>query len=153
MTVADVDEEAVALVEREHGVEVVAPDDVYAWRVTCSRRVPRRILNDETVPRLRCSVVCGSANNQLADRRHADRLAERGVLYAPDYVANADGLIAGVVEMEGGDTTAALERVAEIRDRLDRLFETAREEGITPLDAADRYAERRMDEGGEPLFP
>jgi leucine dehydrogenase len=97
-------------------------------------------------------VVCGSANNQLAARRHADALAERDVLYAPDYVVNAGGLVSGVTEMEGGDTAEALERVAAVRDRLESMFERARAECITPLAAADRFAEARMAEGGEPLL-
>ena len=154
VTVADVDDDAVAAVEREYGVESVPPDAIYDRN--CDVFAPCAlggVLDDETVPRLRCDVVCGAANNQLAARRHADRLAERGILYAPDYVVNAGGLISGVVELEGGDTDAALARAAGIRDRLEGMFETARAEGITPVAAADRYAERRMHEGGEPLFP
>jgi len=111
------------------------------------------VLDDGTIPRLRCDAVCGAANNQLAARRHAEGLAERGILYAPDYVVNAGGLISGVVELEGGDTADAMERVRGIRDRLERTFETARSEDIIPLAAADRYAERRMEAGGEALFP
>lgn len=154
VTVADVDGEAVERVEREYGVASVPAEEVYD--VDCDVFAPCAlggVLNDETIPRLRCDAVCGSANNQLDERRHADALADRGVLYAPDYVANAGGLVSGVVELEGGSVDDALDRVAEIHDRLERTFGTAREEGITPLAAADRYAERRMDEGGEPLFP
>ena len=154
VTVADVDGEAVERVERAYGVSSTSPEEIYD--VDCDAFAPCAlggVLNDETIPRLRCDVVCGSANNQLAERRHADALAERGVLYVPDYVANAGGLVSGVVEMEGGDTADALVRVSEIRDRLDRVFETAHEEGNTPLAAADRYAERRMAEGGESVFP
>ena len=154
VTVADVDAEAVARAERECGVTSVPAEEIYD--VDCDVFAPCAlggVLNDETIPRLRCDAVCGSANNQLGERRHADELAERGILYAPDYVANAGGLISGVVELEGGDTDAALERVVGIRDRLDRIFETARTEGVTPAAAADRYAERRMREGGESLFP
>ena len=154
VTVADVDAGAVERVEREYGVASVPAEEVYD--VDCDVFAPCAlggVLNDETIPRLRCDAACGSANNQLDERRHADALADRGVLYAPDYVANAGGLVSGVVELEGGSVDDALDRVAEIHDRLERTFETAREEGITPLAAADRYAERRMDEGGEPLFP
>ena len=154
VTVADVDGAAVERVEREYGVDSVPAGEVYD--VDCDVFAPCAlggVLDDETIPRLRCDAVCGSANNQLAARPHADALAERGILYAPDYVANAGGLISGVVEMAGGDTAAALDRAASIRDRLERIYETARAEGITPVAAADRYAERRMRAGGEPLFP
>jgi leucine dehydrogenase len=153
VVVADVDDDAVAAVEREFGVESVAPDAIYDE--LCDAFAPCAlggVLNDETIPRLACEVICGSANNQLAARRHADALAERDILYAPDYVVNAGGLVSGVTEMEGGDTAAALERVAAVRDRLETMFETARAEGITPLAAADRFAETRMAEGGEPLL-
>ncbi|WP_254832117.1 Glu/Leu/Phe/Val dehydrogenase family protein [Haloglomus salinum] len=150
VVVADVDEEAVAAVEEEFDVESVAPEAIYDE--PCDAFAPCAlggVLNDETISRLECDIVCGSANNQLAARRHADALAERGILYAPDYVVNAGGLVAGVTEMEGGDTAEALERVAAVRDRLESIFETARAEGITPLAAADRFAEARMAEGGE----
>lgn len=150
VVVADVDEAAVAAVRDEFGVGSVAPDAVYDE--PCDAFAPCAlggVLNDDTVPRLRCDVVCGSANNQLAERRHADALAERGILYAPDYVVNAGGLVSGVVELEGGDPAAALERVGAVRDRLATMFRTARETGSTPLAAADRFAEARMAEGGE----
>jgi leucine dehydrogenase len=150
VVVADVDADAVAAVEEEFDVESVAPDAIYDE--PCDAFVPCAlggVLDDETIPRLECDVVCGSANNQLAERRHADALAERDILYAPDYVVNAGGLVAGVTEMEGGDTAEALERVAAVRDRLASIFETARAEDITPLAAADRFAEARMAEGGD----
>lgn len=153
VVVADVDDEAVAAVEDEFGIESVTPDAIYDE--PCDAFAPCAlggVLDDETTPRLRCDVVCGSANNQLAERHHADTLAERGILYAPDYVVNAGGLVSGVTEMEGGDHAAALERVAAVRDRLETMFTTAREEGITPLAAADRFAEARMAEGGEPTL-
>lgn len=154
VTVADVGGAAAGRAEREHGVDSVDPGGIYD--VDCDVFAPCAlggVLNDGTIPRLRCSVVRGSANNQLGARRHADRLAERWILYAPDYVVNAGGLIPGVVELEGGDVDAALDRVSSIRTRLEGMLETAREEGITPLAAADRYAERRMTAGGEPVFP
>jgi leucine dehydrogenase len=153
VVVADVDDEAVAAVEREFGVASVAPDAIYDE--ACDAFAPCAlggVLNDETIPRLSCDVVCGSANNQLAARRHADALADHGILYAPDYVVNAGGLVSGVVEMEGGDTAAALERVGAVRERLAEMFDTAREDGITPLAAADRHAEARMEAGGDPLL-
>jgi leucine dehydrogenase len=153
VVVADVDDAAVSAVEEEFGVASVAPDTIYDE--PCDAFAPCAlggVLDDETIPRLRCDVVCGSANNQLVARRHADALAERGILYAPDYVVNAGGLVSGVTEMEGGGQEAALERVAAVRDRLASMYATAREEGTTPLAAADRFAEARMAEGGEPTL-
>ncbi|MFB6171507.1 MAG: Glu/Leu/Phe/Val dehydrogenase dimerization domain-containing protein [Haloarculaceae archaeon] len=145
VTVADIDDDRVDRLVADHGVRAVDPEAVYAQ--PCDVFAPCAlggVLDDETIPQLDCEVVCGSANNQLAERRHADALAERDVLYAPDYVVNAGALIAGTVEAEGGTTESAYEAVAAIGDRLRDLLATAREEGITPVEAADRYAEERM---------
>lgn len=149
VAVADLERERVQHLQDELGVRVVDPDDVYAE--PCDVFAPCALggtLNDETIPRLACDVVCGSANNQLAERRHAATLAEREILYAPDYVVNAGALIAGTVEAEGGMTEAAYEGVAAIEDRTRNLLATAREEGITTVEAADMYAEERMRAAG-----
>jgi leucine dehydrogenase len=150
VVVADVDTDAVREVGRALGVEAVEPGAVYDE--PCDAFAPCAlggVLSDDTVARLDCRVVCGSANNQLAAREGADALAERGILYAPDYVVNAGGLVSGVTGMGGGDTADALERVAVVGERLSRLLEEADREGVTPLDAADCLAERRMAAGGE----
>lgn len=149
VTVADVDETAVeALVDRL-GVASVDPDDVY--EEPCDVFAPCAlggVLNDETVETLACDVVAGSANNQLAERRHAEALADRGILYVPDYVVNAGGLISGLAEWDdaSADAGAAVDRIG---DRLEGILETADEEDIMALEAADRLAKRRMDAGGE----
>ncbi len=145
--VADVDDARVQRMVEAHDATPVAPDAVYD--TSCDVFAPCAmggVIDDGTVDRLACDIVCGSANNQLAARRHARALADRDALYVPDYVVNAGGLVAGHVELEGGDVDDALAAVEGVRDRLERMFDTAREEGITPLDAADRYAERRMAE-------
>lgn len=145
VTVADLDGERVERLQDDLGVRAVDPEDVYDE--PCDVFAPCAlggVLDDETIPRLACDVVCGSANNQLAERRHAAALAERGISYAPDYVVNAGALIAGTIEAEGGTTEAAYEAVAAIGDRTRDLLSTAREEDITTVEAADRYAEERM---------
>lgn len=150
--VADVDPAAVDAAVAAHGVEPVDPAAVYDE--PCDVFAPCAlggVVNDDTVSRLRCDVVCGSANNVLEAPRHARALEERGIVYAPDYVVNAGGLIAGFVEVSGGSAEDARERAAGIRTRLEAVFETAREEGVTAVEAADRYAERRMAEGGDSL--
>lgn len=106
MTVADIDRDRVERLQ-DDGVRAVDPNDVYAE--PCDVFAPCAlggVLDDETVPRLACDVVCGSANDQLAERRHAAALAERGITYAPDYVVNAGALVAETVEAEGGTTEA-----------------------------------------------
>lgn len=147
VTVSDVDSEKVDRLVDAHGVDVVPPEDVYA--TTCDVFAPCAlggVINDDTVPQLDCDVVAGSANNALEERRHAEALHERGILYAPDYVVNAGGLIAGFVEAWGGTREDAIEEVEEIRERVERIIEIADDEGITTVAAADRYAEQRMAE-------
>jgi leucine dehydrogenase len=94
------------------------------------------ILDDDSVPRLRCRVVAGAANNQLADDRVAELLAERGILWAPDFVANAGGLINIAVERDGYDPGLARRRVRGIADTLRQIFENAEAGAVTPLEAA-----------------
>jgi leucine dehydrogenase len=102
------------------------------------------ILDDETVPRLRCRIVAGAANNQLADDAVAELLAERGILWAPDFVANAGGLINIAVEREGYDSARARRRVREIAETLGQIFDRAEAGGITPLASAMELARQRL---------
>jgi leucine dehydrogenase len=102
------------------------------------------VLNDETVPRLRCRIVAGAANNQLSDDRIADLLSARGVLWAPDFVANAGGVINIAEEFGDYDPAAARRRVGGIADTLRRIFDDAEAMGATPLTAAMELARRRL---------
>lgn len=106
------------------------------------------VLNAESIPRLQCEAVVGSANNQLATQDDGDRLAEAGILYAPDFVVNAGGLINVYDELLGYSKSRALHRVDGIYDATMRILETAQEKGITPVSAALHVAERRIDEIG-----
>jgi valine dehydrogenase (NAD+) len=144
--VADVNAEAVERVTTAHPeVGVVGPDvlvgeemDVYA---PCALG---GALSDETVPVLRAKVVCGAANNQLEHPGIEKVLADRGVLYAPDYVVNAGGLIQVEDEIHGYSAPRARSKAARIFDTTRRVFEIAEAEGVPPVVAADRLAERRM---------
>jgi leucine dehydrogenase len=106
------------------------------------------VLNDATIPELRAPVVAGSANNQLAEARHGAALAERGVLYAPDYAINAGGIINISYESTRTgrpyDRQAAFAHVARIHDTLSVIFEMAEAERIPTSLAADRLAESRL---------
>src|SRR5205823_5832442 len=90
VTIADVDQKKVEQVAANYSVEVVAPEEIYSLPVDifCPCALGA-VLNDETIPRLQCRIICGSANNQLAEERHGDLIAQRNILYAPDYVVNA----------------------------------------------------------------
>jgi valine dehydrogenase (NAD+) len=105
-------------------------------------------LNDETVPMLRAKVVAGAANNQLAHPGIEKVLADRGVLYAPDYVVNAGGVIQVADEIEGFNFERAKLRATRIYDTTREILRLADAEGVPPAAAADRLAERRMAEVG-----
>ena len=106
------------------------------------------VLSGEVIARLRCRVVAGAANNQLAEPDDADRLAERGILYAPDYVVNAGGIIhLASLELLGEDLAARDERVRAIGDTLREVFRVADERGISTAAAADAIVEQRLDAG------
>src|SRR6185503_2510195 len=104
------------------------------------------VLNEETIPGLECRVIAGAANNQLATPEDAARLAARDILYAPDYVANAGGVIwlAGY-ETLGWDDARMRARLAGIEQTLDDVFAAAASEGITTAEAADRMAAARIE--------
>jgi leucine dehydrogenase len=102
------------------------------------------ILNRQTVPRLRCRIVAGAANNQLADERVADLLAARGILWAPDFVVNAGGLINIAEEQHGYDAAEARRRVRRIAEILLHIFDQADATGTTPLTAALDVARGRL---------
>lgn len=146
--VTDIDTEAVKRVVTEFsGVEGVGLDAIYD--VDCDIFAPcalGAVVNDTTIPRLKASIVCGCANNQLADEDvHNKALWDRGILYAPDYVVNAGGLINVAHELDGYNTERATHKVRAIYDITSRVFNIARNEDITTLVAANRLAERRID--------
>ncbi|PZG00587.1 Glu/Leu/Phe/Val family dehydrogenase [Micromonospora deserti] len=105
-------------------------------------------LNDDTVPALRAKVVAGAANNQLAHPGIEKLLADRGILYAPDYVVNAGGVIQVADEIEGFNFERAKLRATRIYDTTREILRLADAEGVPPAVAADRLAERRMAEVG-----
>ncbi len=145
VTVTDVDDERVRKVVAEHTVEVCRPEEIYD--VACDVFSPCAmggVLNDETIPRLRCKAVSGGANNQLAEERHGDRLHELGILYAPDFVVNAGGLIQVSEEFPEFRRERAMARTAAIYDRLLAIFALSREEGIPTYRAADLMVQRRL---------
>lgn len=109
------------------------------------------VLDDDTVPGLRAKIVCGAANNQLAHDGIEKDLQERGILYAPDYVVNAGGVIQVYDELLGFDFERAKRRAAGIFDTTREVLRLAEDEGVPAATAADRLAERRMSEGPAPI--
>jgi valine dehydrogenase (NAD+) len=150
IVVTDVARDAVDRVRVVHPqVDAVGPDDllnesmdVYA---PCALGAA---LSDESVPRLTARIVCGAANNQLAHPGIEKLLEERGVLYAPDYVVNSGGLIQVADEINGYSEARARAKATGIYDTTLRIFSVAAAEGVPPSVAADRLAERRMEQIG-----
>jgi leucine dehydrogenase len=147
LVVSDTDAERVARVVAECGAEVVAPVEVFDVEADIFAPCALGgVLNDETIPRLKVELVAGAANNQLLEARHGDALEARGILYAPDYAANAGGIICGCVELLGWDGARAHRQVEEIYETLLHLFALAQSERVPTHVAADRLAEQRLKE-------
>ena len=146
LMVADVDQSKVERVVRESGATAVAADKILS--VNADILAPCAlggIINDQTIPHLRVEVIAGGANNQLLEARHGDELQRRRILYAPDYAANAAGVINGCCrEMLGWDEERTKAKVDAISDTLLNIFEMAEKEGIATYKAADRLAEDRL---------
>ncbi len=148
--VSDVDPAAVDRVRAAHpGVVAVPVDDLATQAVDVY--APCALggsVTDALVPALQAAIVCGAANNQLAHPGIEKQLADRGILYTPDYVANAGGLVQVADEIEGFRFERAKAKAALIYDTTLAIFGLADTEGVPPAVAADRLAERRMAEVG-----
>lgn len=145
LVVADVDPEKVERVVSDFGAASVAPEKIYAAQADIFAPCALGgILNDQVIPQLKVEIVCGAANNQLLEPRHGHLLETRGILYAPDYAANAGGIISGCcIEMLGWDLPATLKKIDAIYDTILKILEIARRDGIPSYQAADRLAEER----------
>ncbi len=145
LIVSDLDASRMKAAASEVQAETMPPNRIHT--ADCDIFAPCAmggLLNSSAISKLRCRIVAGSANNPLANWMDAKLLQRRGILYAPDYVINAGGLINIACEMEGYQKEKAEERVAGIAENLARVFARAKEEKITPLEAADRLAEERL---------
>ena len=150
VTVTDVKPEAVDRVRSAFGVSVVDAEE--AHRVPCDIYSPCGLgggLNATTIPELRCWAVAGAANNQLASPECGAALADAGILYAPDFVVNAGGIINIAGERSGGgyDREQAFANVRGIYETTLDVFDAAKEDGLTPVEAAVVLARRRLEAG------
>ncbi len=151
VTVCDIDEDNLRRVSNAHKVNIVAPSEIFDVQADifapCALGA---VINDNTIPRLKVEIVAGPANNVLDDeRRHGRELLEKGILYAPDYVINAGGLINVSNELEGYNQERALKQAEGIYDIILRVFEIAKREDIPTNKAADNLALRRIAEMGK----
>lgn len=143
--VTDIHREPLVQAGRELGATVVAPDEIFGLDVDvfapCALGA---VLNDATIPQLQAKIVAGAANNQLAEPRHGVELMRRGILYAPDYVINAGGIIDVYHERIGFERSALIRHIEGIRANLMEVFERAREEERPTAEVADAIAEERF---------
>jgi len=145
VVVSDIDVDLVARAVRDFGVDTADPDKIHA--AECDIFAPCAmggIIRDDTIPELKCSIVAGSANNQLGRPEHGEALAGAGILYAPDYVINAGGLINVADELQGYNAERARARVESIYRTLREIFNIARDRHVTTSAAADAFATERI---------
>ncbi len=129
----------------EYGVRPVPVEEIL--EVECDILAPCSLggsLNEDTIPRLACQAIVGSANNQLATEKDADRLQDEGVLYAPDFVVNAGGLINVNEELRGYEVAKAGHAIDRIRENTAQVLEAAARDGASPHHTALRLAEDRI---------
>ncbi|MFG6148582.1 branched-chain amino acid dehydrogenase [Halobacillus sp. B23F22_1] len=146
LIVTDINEEAVQKAVEDFGAQAVGINEIYS--VDCDIYAPCALgatINDETIPQIKAKVIAGAANNQLKETKHGDILHEKGVVYTPDYVINAGGVINVADELNGYNKDRAMKRVETIYDNVTRVFEIARRDHIPTYKAADRMAEERIE--------
>jgi leucine dehydrogenase len=145
LTVADLDPARLTWAKANLGAEVVEAEKIYdVGADVLAPCAMGAVLNDDTIARLTVRAVAGAANNQLAEDRHGQALAERGILYAPDYVINAGGIINISHEGHAYDMERAMAHCARIQDTLSEIFQRAGREGRPTNEVADQMAEERI---------
>ncbi|MFV8827987.1 branched-chain amino acid dehydrogenase [Alkalihalobacterium sp. APHAB7] len=145
LVVTDINKEAVQRVVDEFGAKAVDINDIY--EVDCDIFAPcalGAIINDQTIPKLKAKVIAGAANNQLKETRHGDLIHEMGIVYAPDYVINAGGVINVADELYGYNRERAMKKVEGIYENIEKVIEISKRDEIPTYLAADRMAEERI---------
>ncbi|UXH44519.1 branched-chain amino acid dehydrogenase [Rossellomorea vietnamensis] len=146
LIVTDINKEAVQRAVDEFGAKAVDINDIYG--VDCDIFAPcalGAIINDETIPQLKAKVIAGAANNQLKETRHGDAIHEMGIVYAPDYVINAGGVINVADELYGYNSERAMKKVEQVYNNVERVIEIANRDNVPTYVAADRMAEERIE--------
>lgn len=145
LIVTDINKEAVQRAVDNFGAKAVDINDIYSQEADifapCALGA---VINDDTIPQLKAKVIAGSANNQLKDTVHGDRIHEMGIVYAPDYVINSGGVINVADELNGYNRERALKRVEGIYGTIEKIFEISKRDNIPTYVAADRLAEERI---------
>lgn len=145
VTVADIDQDKAKLMVDKFGAHMSSTDQIVF--TDCDVFAPcalGAVVNDSTISKLKCKVIAGGANNQLAEPRHGEILREMGILYAPDYVINAGGLMNVFVELEGYSSDRAFDKTRKVYDNLMKVYSIAKRDNVGTQVAADRLAEERI---------
>jgi len=144
--VTDIFNEKAQDLAAQTGATVIKPEDVFTTECDIfSPNALGAILNDETIPNLSCSIVCGGANNQLKEeRKHGTMLKERGIVYGPDYVVNSGGLMNVASEVEGYNREKVMRQAEGVFDITMNILVTAKERNILPVEASNAIAEERI---------
>lgn len=151
LLIADIDSLRVKRIVDEFEAKAVPPAEIFDARADIFAPCAfGGIINDQTIPRLKVGIVAGAANNQLLEDRHGDALHEIGILYAPDYVTNAGGIINGCRELLGWQQADTLLKVQAIYDSMLTILELAQRKGMPPFRVADELAESRLGASGRP---
>jgi leucine dehydrogenase len=147
VTLADIDQERARFVASHYNASIVSTEEIHSLRVDvyCPCALGN-VLNDRTIPELRCKIVCGSANNQLGDNRHGNALQARSILYAPDYIVNAGGLLSNLDSLNPGgfNEQRAMEQVSRLYSSMENIIAISKEQNIPTYQAADVLAEQRI---------
>lgn len=145
LIVTDIDQGRIDRVVEATGATVVASDAIFGVEADIFTPCALGgVINDQTIPQLKVEIVAGAANNQLLEDRHGDELTAKGILYAPDYVANAGGVINVYSELTGWSRERSLRKADEIYETVLSVFRLAKETGLPTYKAADRVAEQRI---------
>lgn len=149
--VSDINEKALQDASKNYGAEVVKPEDVISTPMDIySPCALGATVNDESIEQLNCSIIAGGANNQLKDEdHHAQKLMEKGICYAPDYLINAGGLVNVYTEYNGYNYDTAMGRAESIYDTTLDILRRSKNEGISTHEAANRIAEERISKIGQ----
>jgi leucine dehydrogenase len=146
VTITDINEEALARISKEYGCAVVAPNAIYG--VDMDIYAPCALgatVNDETLAKMNCSIICGAANNQLANEKiHGQAVIDKGIIYAPDFVVNAGGVINVYSEVAGLSSEWAMNKAEDIFNTTYNILKTSAEKQVPTYKIANEAAEQRI---------
>ena len=152
--VTDINQSLVERAVNEFGAIAVGTEEIYDTDADVySPCALGGTVNEKTLPRLKCRIICGAANNQLASDAIGDEVEKRGILYAPDYAVNAGGVMNVSLEIDGYNRERALRMMRTIYYNVGRIFEISKRDGIPTYKAADRMAEERIATIGKLKLP